>query len=167
MESLSFSLNKTGALLFTVGFRASTWPHPVSCGGLKPSAARQSTPTSTRPFRAPVSFEPLESSPGSSSKPTKESTLIRPPTSLDLWPPGEMMSDCDYGGLYLQCLICLWVLVHNECHSLSKSCSDCFMLNNLMSGFWNEVMFWHLSLIAVTSTGGWRSIWSLLVMESS
>lgn len=79
--------------------RASTWPRPVSCGDSKPSAARLSTPTSTRRCRAPASFGRSESSPGSSCKPTKESTLTRPPTSPDLWPPGEMINGSDYGGL--------------------------------------------------------------------
>lgn len=77
----------------TVGCRVSTSPHPVSCAGWKLWAARPSTPTSMKQCRAPASFGPLESSPGSFCRPMTGSTSIKPPTSPDLLPPGEICSE--------------------------------------------------------------------------
>lgn len=77
----------------TVGYRASTSPHPVSCGGWRLWVVRPSTRTSTRRCRAPASSGPSASSPGSFSRLMRGWTSIRPPTSPDLWPLGELLYD--------------------------------------------------------------------------
>lgn len=85
-------------LYFSIaGYRASTSPHPVSCGGWRPWAARPSTPISTRRCRAPASSGPLASNPGLFCRPMRGLTSIKPRTSLDLWPPGKMMCNDDDG----------------------------------------------------------------------